>query len=58
MKKGYQKEKVLTSSSKTVYVGIDVHKDSWHVTVQRDGEAGVINNLTFLTSLLVLICLI
>jgi hypothetical protein len=37
MKKGYQKGKDFTRS-KTVHVGIDVHKDSWHVTAQRDGE--------------------
>ena len=25
-------------SAKEVYVGIDVHKESWHVTVRSDGE--------------------
>lgn len=37
MKKGYQKGKSLTRCQ-TIYVGIDVHKDSWHVTVQSEGE--------------------
>jgi len=25
-------------SAKEVYVGIDVHKESWHVTIRSDGE--------------------
>jgi|WetSurMetagenome_2_1015567.scaffolds.fasta_scaffold1573849_1 hypothetical protein len=25
---------------KKVYVGVDVHKESWHVTVRIDGEEG------------------
>jgi hypothetical protein len=25
-------------SNKTVYIGIDVHKDSWHVTARTEGE--------------------
>ena len=25
-------------SAEEVYVGIDVHKESWHVTVRGDGE--------------------
>jgi transposase len=37
MKKEYQKKEVFTSS-KTVYIGIDVHKDSWHVTLRSGGE--------------------
>jgi transposase len=37
MKKEYQKRKDLTREE-TVYVGIDVHKDSWHVTARTDGE--------------------
>jgi transposase len=37
MKKGYQRGKEFTRGSK-VYVGIDVHKDSWHVTAVTEGE--------------------
>jgi hypothetical protein len=33
MKKHYQKRKYLTRG-RAVYVGIDMHKDSWHVTVR------------------------
>ena len=25
-------------SAKEVYVGVDVHKESWHVTIRGDGE--------------------
>jgi len=37
MKKGYQRAESLARESK-VYVGIDVHKDSWHVTAVTEGE--------------------
>lgn len=37
MKKTYQKKKILVKGKK-VYVGIDVHKDSWYVTVRVAGE--------------------
>jgi transposase len=37
MRKAYQKGKVL-AKGKDVYIGIDVHKEQWHVTVQVDGE--------------------
>lgn len=36
MKKGYQKGEDLRRG-KVVYVGVDVHKDSWHVTVRVVG---------------------
>lgn len=32
MKKGYQKDKTL-ARGKDVYIGIDVHKENWHVAV-------------------------
>ncbi len=31
-------ESVNVLSGKKVYVGIDVHKESWHVTVRSEGE--------------------
>jgi transposase len=37
MKQDYQKWEILTRG-KAVYVGIDVHKESWQVTVQLEGE--------------------
>lgn len=37
MRKDYQREKVFASGGK-VYIGVDVHKDSWHVTVMTEGE--------------------
>lgn len=37
MKKGYQKDKTL-ARGKDVYIGIDVHKESWHVAARVDGE--------------------
>ncbi len=37
MKKGYQRSEVL-ARSKDVYIGMDVHKDSWHVTTRAEGE--------------------
>ena len=37
MKKGYQRDKTL-AVNKNVYIGIDVHKDSWHVTAHIGGE--------------------
>jgi transposase len=37
MRVTYQKSKIL-ARSKTVYIGIDVHKDSWHVTARTEGE--------------------
>jgi len=37
MKKGYQKEKTL-AIGKNVFIGMDVHKESWHVSARIDGE--------------------
>lgn len=37
MRKGYQKSKEL-ARAKDVFIGVDVHKDSWHVTIRQDGE--------------------
>ena len=37
MKQDNQKWEILTRG-KAVYVGIDVHKESWQVTVQAEGE--------------------
>jgi transposase len=37
MKRAYQEKEVL-ARGKTVYIGIDVHKDSWHVTARTEGE--------------------
>ncbi len=37
MKKGYQEKEIL-ARGKDIYIGIDVHKDSWHVTVCSEGE--------------------
>jgi transposase len=37
MRKGYQRSKELTGGKK-VFVGVDVHKDSWHVTIRKDEE--------------------
>jgi transposase len=37
MKKGYQRRKEITRASR-VCVGVDVHKDSWHVTAVTEGE--------------------
>jgi transposase len=37
MKQEYQKWEIVTRG-KAVYVGIDVHKESWQVTVQSEGE--------------------
>jgi len=37
MRGEYQKEKVL-ARGKDVYIGIDVHKEKWHVTARVDGE--------------------
>ncbi len=37
MKKGYQCRKVL-ARGRVVYLGIDAHKDSWHVTARAEGE--------------------
>ena len=36
-------ESVNVLSGKKVYVGIDVHKEGWHVTVRTDGEEGRMN---------------
>ena len=33
-------ESMKVLSDKKVYAGIDVHKESWHVTVRTDGEEG------------------
>jgi transposase len=37
MKRGYQEKKIL-ARGKDIYIGIDVHKDSWHVTIRAEGE--------------------
>jgi transposase len=37
MKRAYQKKEVL-ARDKEVYIGVDVHKDSWHVTARAEGE--------------------
>ncbi len=37
MKRAYQKKEVL-ARGKEVYIGIDVHKDSWHVTARTEAE--------------------
>jgi transposase len=37
MKREYQKVKVLVNG-KAVYIGIDVHKEKWHITARADGE--------------------
>lgn len=37
MKKGYQRREELARGAE-VYVGVDVHKDSWHVTAITEGE--------------------
>ena len=37
MKRDYQKRKVL-ASGRNVYIGIDVHKEKWHITARVEGE--------------------
>lgn len=37
MRKGYQERKIL-AIGREVYIGIDVHKESWHLTVRTEGE--------------------
>jgi transposase len=37
MREGYQKKEVL-ARSKSVFIGIDVHKESWQVTVRAEEE--------------------
>ena len=37
MRKSYQKGMVL-ARGKDVYIGIDVHKEKWHVTARVEGE--------------------
>jgi hypothetical protein len=37
MKEAYQKNQVL-ARGKEVFIGIDVHKESWQVTVRTEGE--------------------
>lgn len=37
MKRTNQKKEIL-ARGKTVYIGIDVHKESWHVTARTEGE--------------------
>lgn len=37
MKKGYHQGEIL-ARGKDVYIGIDVHKDNWFVTVRAEGE--------------------
>lgn len=36
MKREYQKKEIL-ARGKDVYIGVDVHKDSWHVTIRAEG---------------------
>jgi hypothetical protein len=38
MKKGYQKDKTL-ARGKDVYIGIDVHKENWHVAASEQGRS-------------------
>lgn len=44
MKKGYQEKEIL-ARGKDIYIGIDVHKDSWHVTIRTEGEELVTVNM-------------
>ncbi len=37
MRRAYQKGKVF-ASGRDVYIGIDVHKEKWHVTARVSGE--------------------
>jgi hypothetical protein len=37
MKREYQKKKFLVKG-KAIYIGIDVHKEKWHITARADGE--------------------
>ncbi len=37
MRKGYLKKENL-ATGKVVFVGVDVHKESWHMTARTDGE--------------------
>jgi transposase len=37
MGKEYQRKRIL-ARGKEVYIGVDVHKDSWHVTARVEGE--------------------
>jgi len=37
MRKGYQERKIL-ARGREVYIGVDVHKESWHLTVRIEGE--------------------
>jgi len=37
MRRDYQKGKAL-ARGKNVYIGIDVHKEKWHVTARVEGE--------------------
>ena len=37
MKREYQKKEIL-ARGKDIYIGMDVHKDSWHVTIRAEGE--------------------
>jgi hypothetical protein len=37
MKGGLQNKKVLVRG-KEVFIGVDVHKESWHVTARAEGE--------------------
>lgn len=36
MKKGYQEKEIL-ARGRDIFIGIDVHKDSWHVTIRAEG---------------------
>ena len=40
MEKGYQKDKTL-ANGKDVYIGIDVHKENWHVAARVNGEDSI-----------------
>lgn len=45
MKREYQKKEIL-AIGKDIYIGIDVHKDNWHVTVRSEGEEILTVNMT------------
>jgi predicted RNA-binding protein with PUA domain len=37
MKEGYHKKEIL-ARGKIVFIGIDVHKENWQVTVRSEGQ--------------------
>jgi len=36
--KGKVQDKKVLVRSKEIFIGVDVHKESWHVTVRVEGE--------------------